>query len=476
MAKHAESKFSRLMFNATLAGTVCAMAFGFGLYSAQSKNSTYRFVHGVFSDINLVLSEAQNILPGGEPVHFLQPARQPGSGVTINNTRNDGKLVMISGFFEDGNQIRLIERDGTIVQKWPLSYFDHFTDTSFLRYAPKTERNVDTHGALLEPDGSVVFNYEYAGSVKLDRCGNLMWTIDETTHHSIEKSERGGYWVAGRDYIEGSDPKAYPPFTRMSAKKTYHIDTIMRVDENGKLVTRKSVPGILFENGLEPLLTANGINFRRDAVWDYELVHINKIAELPAAIAGEFEKFEAGDLAISMRKYNLIFVVDPDDWKVKWYQTGPWRRQHDPEFNPDGTISVFNNNVYWLELDENDVSSASIPRDSNIMKADPDTGKTNVVYGGTPQTEFVSVIRGKHDPNGSGGFLVTEFEAGRLFEFDSNGTVIWEYINRYDETRVAEISEARLYDRGYFKIDDWSCDAGAVSGVKKDPQIAVRSE
>ena len=57
---------------------------------------------------------------------------------------------------------------------------------------------------------------------------------------------------------------------------------------------------------------------------------------------------------ISLRNYNLLFVVDPDTWKVKWYQIGPWRRQHDPEFNGDGTITVFNNNTYRLDLGPND--------------------------------------------------------------------------------------------------------------------------
>jgi hypothetical protein len=36
------------------------------------------------------------------------------------------------------------------------------------------------------------------------------------------------------------------------------------------------------------------------------------------------------------------------------------------------------------------------------------------------------------------------------------GETVWEYINRYDEERVAVISKANRYDRDYFEVDDWS--------------------
>jgi hypothetical protein len=68
------------------------------------------------------------------------------------------------------------------------------------------------------------------------------------------------------------------------------------------------------------------------------------------------------------------------------------------------------------------------------------------------------VIRGKVDLTDDGGFLITEFEAGRVFEVDEDGAIVWEYINRYDEENVAEITEARLYRGGYFKVADWVCD------------------
>ena len=53
--------------------------------------------------------------------------------------------------------------------------------------------------------------------------------------------------------------------------------------------------------------------------------------------------------------------------------------------------------------------------------------------------------------------MVTEFQAGRVFEADASGTVVWEYINRHNEDQVLEVTEGRAYPASYFTIDDWTC-------------------
>lgn len=69
---------------------------------------------------------------------------------------------------------------------------------------------------------------------------------------------------------------------------------------------------------------------------------------------------------------------------------------------------------------------------------------------------MLSVIRGKHELTEKGGWFITEFEGGRVFETDKDGNIVWEYINRYDEDEVAEISEARVYPKSYFTVTDWT--------------------
>ena len=444
----------KIAFFLSAALLTLGLAFGAGLYSGVKRN----FVYDVGKKLKgtLVLVRA-NIVPGGRPIHFLQPARSAGSGVTVNEKPDDGSLIFISGFFDGSNELRLVRRDGTPVAKWPVRFSDHFPDPSHLVTPPKTDHNIDTHGALIHPDGSVAFNYEYSGTVKLSRCGKTIWTLAHPTHHSLEVSERGGYLVPVRNYIWPDDFGMFPPMTRASMAGYFIEDLVLRVSDDGKIESRKSIPEILYSNGLESLMTSTGYSFSNDGFVDAEITHVNKIEELPSGFADKFPEFEAGDLVISLRNYNLLFVVDPDTWKVKWYQIGPWRRQHDPEFNGDGTITVFNNNTYRLDLGPNDKANRDAPRISNIVKVNPSTGQAEVVYGQQEGEEFFSVIRGKHETVEGGGFLITEFEAGRVFETDSDRKIVWEYINRYDEDEVLEVTEARIYPSSYFTVEDWSC-------------------
>jgi len=143
-----------------------------------------------------------------------------------------------------------------------------------------------------------------------------------------------------------------------------------------------------------------------------------------------------------MRKLNLIIVLDPITKKVKWHQTGPWLRQHDPEFRPDGRISIFNNNVYRTAYVKGK-TVLSTPYTTNIIAVDPVSRETEVVFGEKPGQEMLNVSRGQHELLENDGILITEFDAGRVLEVDADGQVIWEYVNRYDDEFIGEITKAR---------------------------------
>ena len=341
MPSSQKRNISRWAFIISVAILSGGLVFGFGLYSGFKRNAMFDLVSNVWRDVKLVTGKAHNIVLGGEPIDFLQPSRKPGAGVTVNERADDGKLVLLASSINGGNELRLIRRDGSLVARWPASFSRHFPDVSHLRLPPETDLNVDLNGALINPDGSIVFNYEYSGTVKLSRCNETVWTLAHPTHHSVETAENGGYWIPGRRILSGADLKEFSPFSRMHTDNTYDDDLILRVTEDGAIAGQMSVARILYDNGLELLLTAGDLPTFPGGIWDRELVHLNKIGELSSSIADAFQGFKAGDLVISSRTQNLVFVVGPDDWRVKWHQMGPWLRQHDPTFNPDGHHHCF---------------------------------------------------------------------------------------------------------------------------------------
>jgi hypothetical protein len=427
-----------------------------GLYSGVTRNVAYALIRDLYEATRIAVRTVVQETPvfmRVSPKWHLQPARHAGSGVTINDTRDDD-LVLLSGFFEDGNELRLIRRDGSIVARWPVAFSKIFTDTRHILEPPSTDWNTDTHGALVLPDGSVVFVFEYHGLVKLDRCGKLEWKVAEATHHSVERAEAGGYWVPGRKYVLDERAMRFPPF-----KAPYSEDTILRISENGAVLEEMSVVELIYRSDMEAWLTAgHGSDFEQQL--DGEILHLNKVSELKSKLAAHFPQFAAGDLLLSIRELNMVLVTDPHLRRIKWWRVGPWIRQHDPEFTADGRVSVFNSNAYETAFGPDNPFSQSyptIPRSSNIIELDPTTDEYRIAYGGVKAQEMLSVIRGKHELTERGGLLITEFEGGRVFETDSDGRTIWQYVNRHDAEQVAEITEARIYQSDYFSVSDWSC-------------------
>ena len=453
-------EIAKLMFWSIIAAGLLSSVFLAGMYSGATKNAAFAMVRDLRKmtrvALRTVMQEAP-VLVRARPEWHLQPARYVGSGVTINDTQDDD-LVLLAGFFDDGNELRLIRRDGSIVARWPVAFTAIFTDTRHIHEPPSTDWNTDTHGALILPDGSVVFVFEYMGLVKLDRCGRLVWKVAEPVHHSVERAEAGGYWVPGRNYVLEEATARYPPF-----RVPYFEDTILRISEDGEVLEERSLVELFYRNGMEASVTAS-YGSASEQRMDGEILHLNKVAELETGMAADFQMFAAGDLLLSVRELNMILVADPGLQRVKWWRVGPWIRQHDPEFKAGGLISVFNNNAYKPVFGPDNPfmkSLSNITPISNIIEIDPATDDHRRVYGGVKAQELLSVIRGKHEVTERGGLLITEFEGGRVLETDAAGRTIWQYINRYDADEVAEITEARIYPADYFAVSDWSCAASA---------------
>jgi hypothetical protein len=442
----------RIAFLLVCVCSVIGLAFTFGLYSGAKRNSAFAFAKSLKESVSLVVEEAPT-LSGVEPTHFLQPARYDGSGVTVNKLMMDnGDLILLAGFFEDSNELRLIRRNGALVARWPVRFSEIFPDASHMFAPPATDWNIDIAGGLALPDGSVVFTFEGGGLVKLDRCGDIVWRLLRETHHSVERAEDGAFWVPGRRHYSDGDQSPFPPF-----EPPFSEDTILKVSEDGVVLSEISAPQLFYENGLEAVLTASGHSFDHGMHWDHEIIHLNKIDVLESDIAHDFPLFEQGDLAVSIRESNLLMVVDPDSRRIKWWQIGPWLRQHDPEFMKGGTIAVFNNNTYYSNRDRSQAQPFSAPRTSNVLAVDPLSGELGMIYGHQTGQAFLSVLRGHINITPDDGLLITEPEGGRVFQIDADANVVWEYVNRYDTDTVAEVNAARMYPPTYFIVEDWSC-------------------
>lgn len=380
---------------------------------------------------------------GIAPTRFLVPAEGQEKGVVVHvrGAAQPG-LTLISGVSEDGLVgLQLIALEGTVRHRWRASFSSIWPDPQHVqsRRLPNNDWDTEIHGAALLPDGDVVFNFDRYGLQRLDRCGDLVWKLPYMTHHAVFVSDDGHFWVPGIRYHAEpvpSLPGMAPPFEE---------DTFLEIKPDGKVLREVSLLELFYANELEALLFANG-QATIDPGSHGDLLHLNDIEILSKSDAAAFPLFEAGDIMLSLRNLNLVMVIDPATEAVRWTQTGPWIRQHDPDFLPDGRIMVFDN--------RRDESGRQVFGGSRILAIDPATREIQTLYEGSEEAPFFSNVKGKQQLLANGDVLITEAEGGRAFEVTPDGRIVWSYISRFDDDHVSKISDAERYSENYanFKV------------------------
>ncbi len=351
--------------------------------------------------------------------------------------RASGWRVLVGGFVVDGeftHAALALSPELEIVKVWKL------TEKDIRGQEPLPTFRKYVHGFAILKDGSMIFSFDEGVSLqRFDRCGRRIWSIGGNFDHAVTLDEDEQFvWTLRREVAD---------------EKLLH-ETVVKVSTaTGEIVRRITMRDIIAAN---PTLHVLDIrerdrNFVREnprntaEEWLDNPFHLNDVEPLPAAIADRFEGFAAGDLLLSARSLNLVFVVDPDTLEVKWWRMGAWRRQHDPDWQPTGEITVYDNR---MSLDY-----------SRIVGIVPASQSTRVVFDGRA-ADFYSRIRGKHQITQAGNILITSPQQGRVFEVEPNAHMVLEIFNPKpgSEEFSYPISEAIWFPADAFNFaEDFSC-------------------
>lgn len=344
-------------------------------------------------------------------------------------------LLLVSGMGPDKTQfVRIIDNSGVVLHSWDIDWFELWPNPDHVdeEFVPRARPGTSIHGIVLMPDGGLVFNFENLGLLRLDHCGAVVWRLPYRTHHSIHVDDAGNIWVGGLVTRREADPRLpnyFPPF---------EDPALLQVSPDGKLQREISVFDLLLDNGRSGLLYLSTINNWGTAVTG-DTLHLNDIEIFPAA--EEPGVFGPGDILLSLRNLNAIFVLDQASLRIKYENIGSVLRQHDPDFVDGNTISVLDNHNLSAAWDESRGDQAGLS--SRIVSIDARTDEVTVVYQGTGEQPFFTDIMGKHQWIGNGNLLVTESRAGRVFELTPSGEVAWEYFNVAGEKILGLIDDAQ---------------------------------
>ena len=162
--------------------------------------------------------------------------------------------------------------------------------------------------------------------------------------------------------------------------------------------------------------------------------HINSVRELPPNRwfdSGD-ERFRPGNLLLSGRNLNTVFIIDRSDGSVQWQYSEGLVRQHEAvmlgkELEDAGMIILFNNG-------EDDPSGI---RGSKVELIDPPAGVVKWRY----EAEFFfSSTGGLAQPLAGGRTLIASSQGGRVFEVTREGRIVWEWAPSYKPMRVERLA------------------------------------
>lgn len=228
-------------------------------------------------------------------------------------------------------------------------------------------------------------------------------------------------------------------------------DQIIVLSSTGKLLRTISIFDVLGSALISPRLlelAAQGKDrvLRSDRELEHDLkvdhprdvFHLNSVAVLRQDIGVA----RAGDLILSLRSLDLVLALSLDEPpSVRWQWTAGRQqldRPHAPRPLANGNLLIFDNG--WAR------------GYSRLIELDPREERIVWQYVADPPESFYTRRGGMAQELANGNFLVTQSDAGRVFEITRAGEIVWDFWNPVFER---EKPESRPRRRTIYRAWRW---------------------
>jgi len=347
--------------------------------------------------------------------------RREKASVYLTKTADIGFRVIYGAFdFIDGIAgAILIDQKGNLIHRWLVNEKDLPWELN------AAELNNFPLGFTIFSDGSIIGLFNYGAAIqRIDWCSERMWATKGNFHHSVQYDGKGALWAVGPG--ENNGISKFNVYTG-ELLKTITFAEIMEANPDTDLLS------------IRQRVTSEKMRWWKDP-W-----HPNDVEPLTPVMANAFPQFNEGDLLISLRALNLIFILRPETRNILWWRSGFMRRQHDPDWQLDGSITVFDNNRKRGH--------------SSIKKIDPTTYNFETMTINFKEG-FYSRSSGNHQVLPSGNVLVASTHEGRAVEITPEGKVAFEFVNHYRKQtkEVLAVSNVVFLQPDFFDFEEFpSC-------------------
>ena len=279
------------------------------------------------------------------------------------------------------------------------------------------------HGLIIDNEYFIYYNFDGGNSItKKDICGKTIWSLEGNFHHLMSLNG---------EFIWALKKKRFGDYD--TAEEFVKINKI-----SGNIVYSFNVRDIIVANQPYDYFSIK----QRDlsSLWEYEPFHFNDVDVLTEEFSDYFENYKQGDLMISSRSLNSIYIIDPNTLKIKKILFGLTRRQHDPDWNK-GYISIYDNQTEWENGKR--YANSRIVKLLGAMEQNLETLKFDV--------DFVSDARGNHDireiENIKYTLILSPYQ-GKLLLF-KNEKNVFTLFNK-QQSDVLPISNGKILDKKSF--------------------------
>lgn len=406
----------------TAAVTIVAVSYLAGAYSTAFNLFPYpQLLYRPFKAIEARYDRSET-LENVYETELWSPARVKTTGVA---TYHPDRSYRGYTFFPSGHDTSaaLIGMRGRVLHEWRLEFREAWPSTPQTDH-PAPSSHIYWRRAELFPNGNIITTYTTVadtpygyGLVKLDKDSEVIWKYSGHAHHDFAVADDGSIYTIAHQF---RDKRVNPVDGLPQMPRRELEDSLVRLDPEGREQKRIQLLDLFANSPYRHLVQMYSPGSQNPATPDNsgDLLHTNSVTVVGEKFARHHAFAEPGQLLVSFRPLDAIGLISFEDERITWMTRGFSVAQHDPDPLPNGHILLFDNRGHGGPGGR-----------SRILEFDPSSRRIEWMYTGNSRIPFESWTLGAQQPLPNGNILVTSSKAGRIFEINRSGDIVWDYFN-----------------------------------------------